>query len=675
LKDQSFDIARRGLGTAFTESQVPKEYALRFTNRTINAAGGAEKRPGMDSHGDLVSGMPTLTNGHEYLTKDDTSVLFYSGQGNIYKEVTTSARDVVYSFADANARIRSVQFDDKLIFWNGTARAIYTDDEGETFQELQAIIEEGSTSTGTDTTHLVDADVSGAGWPDLNVVVNDIVFNLACSGFGIITAVTSATITHTEISPTAEGIGGPGGTQIPGQNYRILDSVELNIIKTNGIDDNVATAVSATGNAFISVSADKVADWTKTELRIGDWVHNTTRSALTIVTAISTAQIGVVGISGQAAGDSLTFHKSALPIPHWMHVHYSRLYVSDARNRKRILISGAADPQDFTVDSSTLESVTLNIGTQQPTGDAVVAINSFQSFLVIGTGKNVLAYRGTSPADLEPAGLFPIGVVSPDAFINTGNDLAFLAPDGLFSVSLLVNTNNLQRSNLSEPIKTDLRGLIRDTDPSDIAAVNYQRRSWLLCKIGSQIFCYNYSNFVLDDGRLVAGASWSQFDGLFCTQNAYFVNRNQDLYCVGAGGVVYRYDTGTFDDAGTVFHTEYQTGWLTPFEGKGSQRMKTGKYIAPTLEAGGSSVYTIEAVGSFDAEAVDSIVVSAETFGAPIGTAVIGGAIIGAARATAPKLPLRWRGSEVRITFSTQDDKGPDVLSSFSLYGDILGRR
>jgi len=674
---REYEVAQRGLGTSFTESEVPLQYALRFKNRFMNAAGGAEKRRGIIASGDQVPTTPNLTNWHQWVNGEDGATRYVSGSGRIYR-FDDPSYTLVYSGFTVTDKIRSYQFDKKLVFYNGTDRPVYTEDDGVTFKELVALMEEGSVSTSASANALTDADITD--WVGGTVVTDgDIVFNLTRNAYAVVTGVTSARVTHTPISAAALGLGvtSSGAEQTTGDLYRVIDHIELNVVRTDTVPDNVATLITGSNSAKVVVSADKVADWTTTEIRAGDIIYNTTRAAISKVATVTSSSVTISpGIATQVAGDSLVLLKSAMPIPYFAHVHYGRVYNIDARNRKNILISGANDPQDYTVDSVTQSTVTLNIGGQQPTAEPAVAIASFQTFLIVGTHKNIIAYRGTDPADLTPAGLFPQGLVAPDAFVNTGNDLAFVAPDGLLSVSLLVNSNNLQRSNLSEPIRSTLRELITTTPEEQIQCYNYQRRSWLILKIGSRWFVYNYTNLVLDDGRIAAGASWSEFDGLLCQQNAYGVDFDYNLITVGANGRVYEFDTSAvYSDAGQVYSTEYQTGWLTMEEPKRSARMKSGSYVSPTFEVGAPVVYTIEAVGNYDVEAIDTAVVSAESFGGVIGTGVIGTTIIGGGRASEVKLPLRWRGEQARITFRTNDSGGPDVLSSFTLYGGIHGVR
>lgn len=694
MGERFYSVARRGLATNFTETEIPLDYALRFRNRFINSAGGAEKRPGMVALTARLPNRGIVTGLHEYVSQTGEPTLFASAEGKIYRYDSVAKQWILTASMSEGARIRSVQFSEKLVFYNGVDRQIFINSSTGAPQTLQALMEEGFAGASTSAAAMTDAELSN--WPAQTfVTVGDIVFNATRNAYGIVTQVTSARITHTPISAAALGFGntatpvsgtGPGGEPTVGDTYKIFDSIELNVVDERGVLDNVATISQTSSGAvdtFIAVSADRVPNWLATETRVGDVVHNTTKNYGAFITRIVSSGIFIQPrVVTTSASDTIVLFKSAMPIANWIHVHYGRAYMIDQRNPRNIIASGANDIQDMTVDSQSLEAVTIAVGAQQPGAEPALAIATFQTYLVVGTQAAVYAFRGTSPAEMEPAGLFPQGLVSPDAFVNTGNDLAFVSPDGLLSVSLLVNTANLQRSNLSEPVKNTLRSIIREIaditgQNSLVQAVNYQRRSWVIVKLASKWYVYNYANFVLDDGRIAAGASWSDFDGAIGAQRAIFVLANYDLALGGANGTVYFFDQGTYTDDGQTYETEYMPGWLNLEEPKQSQRVKTGKFVVPYYEVGGNAVYTIEATGDFDMLSLDKATVTVrEDFGGrPIGNFVIGGSTLGMARTVGQKTPLRWRGTHFRIRFRTQDTSGPDVLAGFTVYGDILGRR
>ena len=197
LVDVSYSIARKGLGESFTESELPPDYSLKFKNRYINAAGGAEKRRGMQVFNSTVIGLPTLDRLHELVQGSGQAIIFVSGGGKIWRD-DTSVWTLVKDGLDATSTLHSVQMGDKLIFSNGVDRQIFTED-GTTFKELKAIVERGAADAGTDKNSLHEADIDN--WiTDTNVATNDLVFNASLSAYAIITALATASASHTDIS-------------------------------------------------------------------------------------------------------------------------------------------------------------------------------------------------------------------------------------------------------------------------------------------------------------------------------------------------------------------------------------------------------------------------------------------------------------------------------------------
>ncbi len=663
LLQATYPIAPKGLATNFEETALPPDYALRFKNRFINAAGGSEKRQGLVKHSPAIPGAPNVTSLHELVnSRTGDATLLAAGDGRIYRyEAVTSAWVTALDSGFRDVTYQSVQMVDRLIFVNGTSRNMYTKD-GTIFTTLDPIIDEDQAISPTNSTQLVISNTT-AGGGDLSqrgATINDVVFNLTVPGLAMITAVGSATATHTTI-------GGQG----PGNHYQILDYVELNIIPQDGggEDDNVAIAGSGSGVNTITVSG--MTNWPSTNIRVGDFIYNTTRNLVTIVTAISSGSLSVGGIGGQASGDSLTFHKSAMPIAKRAHVHYGRLFLIDSRDRHLVRISGPDDPTDMTTSSGTLQSITFSFGSQQPTGDIIKTMASYQRFLVMCGNSFTLLFEGIDPIvddatgskDFSPAGMFPQGARSPQGLATIGNDVVIISDDGVQSFSYLPQSggSGLGQENLSEALKNTLRTLIATTNEADIMVFHYPKRSWVCFKIGTQIFVYNYTPYF---GTAFMGASpqaafspqptrgsWSLFDGKFAQQNAFLTRQDGTLICAGAGGQVYQFDAGTYDDDGTTYATEYQSGWLTLDEPQRSLQVKQGHYIQPAFHVGASIVYTITAEAPFEVESQDTVTVTAA------GPAIFD-----------KKFPLRWRGKEMRLTITTSDQLGPDIVSRFTLF-------
>jgi len=676
--EATYPIAPRGLATSFTESDTPIQYASRFKNRFINQAGAAEKRQGIIQLGADVGLSPTLDSIHELIEVNGTATLFVAGEGRIYRyNAATSSYSQVHSGLNVSARVMSVQMNDKLIFVNGVDRNIWTTDAS-VFTELRAIVEQGEATANTSAGALRDSDITN--WiGGTDVTTNDVVYYVRQSAFGLVTAVTSAELTHTRVSAAGTGVG-VGTEPTSGDAYEVIDTVELNIIPVGRDFDNAAVTTTGTNASVIAVSG---VSFDTTQIRVGDFISNTTRNAVTRVLSVS-ANVRVNDVAAQVAGDSVVFLKSAMPISKFAHVHYSRLYHIDARDETRIRISGRNDPHDMTSDAGTLDSVSMSYGALQPHGDKIIALASFQQYAVLVGERNIYAFSGTNPipasalaseGDFRPAGLFPQGALTSRGAQSIGNDMVFVSRDGLQAFRQEADASNLTRSNLSEAIRTTLRDELEDA--TEIVLFHYPRRSWLGIKVDSQLYIYSYSAQIdqaIGENNFPLG-SWSVFDGLFARQKDYFVRSNGQLICCGANGKVYRYDRGTYNDDGTSIATEVRTAWLSLEEPRTSVRVKQLQYIKPLLEVGANISYTVRVEAPYDSESTDTATIAASVASSPIGLAAVGTAIVGGSPIANVKVPLRARGERFRLTFTNDTTTGPDIISKYTMYANLRGKQ
>ncbi len=673
-----YSIPERGLGTDFSEAERPITYAAEFKNRYVNLTGGAEARQGCTQIGDTIAGLPNLTQIHEYVSKDGVETLMASANGNIYR-LSGATWSQVLSGKDSSSRILSVQMQDKLCFFNGVDRNFYTDDGGNSFKELLAKIATGETAGGTNSTTLIDGNISN--WiNDTNVAVNDIVFNTTVSAYGVVTAVASAALTHSVIGVSGLGSGIAASNPTSGQNYVVIDHVDLNIIPAGSGKDNVATAGTGTTTTVVAVSGVNFAN---TEIKVGDFIRNTTRNAVGMVTSVS-ANVNVPSITGQTSGDSLVFLKSGMPIASYGHVHFGRLAMIDARDKNRVVFSAPDDPEDVTTFSKTLDSSSFQFGSQQPRGDTLIALNTFKNFFVAFGKKYIYLFQGNAPIrDTSSSTLsfvainaYPNGCVSRFSTGSNGDTCFYISPDGLQAFNVGSDNLTTLQNNASLVIRSQFRDLVRTTSEDDVQVSFYPRRFWVICKVGSQVYNLNGTPILNEQGELEAKGSWSLFDGIFAQQNHYFVRRNGDLVGAGNGGKVYLLDAdNVYTDAGQTYQRKMTTPWYRLEEPQRSIRVKDGKYIAPIFESTGGIVYTIQAVAGFDAQSSDSIQVTAQG-GSLVGSAVIGTALIGAGTGIQrKKYPLRWRGVESQFTITSETSAGPDVVAGYTVYGNIYGRK
>lgn len=670
----------QGLGTDFSQFERPITFAETYTNRFRNITGGAERRPGALRQG-TVPGAPNLTRMHESVSNSGAETLMTSDDfGNIYRyNVSASAWD---SAVTGKAQVRQISavVGDKLIFVNGVDRNFYTDDGGLTFKELKALITRGVMAGGTSAGTLVDGDITN--WIGGTLVANnDIIFNATLSAYGIVSTVASASLSMTIIGSAATGAGLASRNQAPGDSYELVDYVDLNVIpQDSGALDNVATATTGTTTTIVAVSGVNFAN---TEMRSGDFVYNSTRGAIAIIGSVSAVANINQAITGQVSGDALAFFKSAMPIASWIHVHYGRVYYLDSRNQKSAVISAPDDPQDVTTFQKTLNSTSYSFGSQQPTGDIILSMATFQGYFVAAGKRNLYIYKGANPisdagqaTDFVPTAFYPNGEVSRFGLATNGSDLLHVTTEGLQAINIGNVSNTTVQNNASVPIREEVLGLISQiTNTDNVQLSYYPRRSWSIMKIGDSAYILNTNPTYDNAGQIQPAASWHLFSGLWAQQNHYFVRRSGDLLACGANGLVYYMDSSASTDDGTPIATELTTAWLRLEEPQKTVRIKSGAYIKPVFESGPNISYTINAVAGWDNYSSDSIIVSAGGGGA-IGSSIIGTTPIGAGEfAQATKSALRWRGEEVRLQFLTESSATPDIITGFTMYGDIGGIR
>ena len=679
LLDKTYPISPKGLATSFVETEMPPDYAISLRNRFMNTAGGAEMRQGMIQSGATVPGAPNLTSIHFLVKPNGTEVEFVAGDGSLYRKDSAALWTVVRTGINTTNRLHSVQFDDKLIFENGVDRNFYTTD-GVTFKELIALIAEG-TMTQVSGNAFEDSNVSD--WVGRGARANDLVENVTRSTYGFITAIVTAQasvasaaalarIVHVPMGASGNGLAS-GINNSTGDIYRIWDLVELNVAPTDGEPDNTGTFVGLTSAAGFNVSG--MTNWPGTEARVGDWAYNTTRQSVAQMIALTSGHVTHTAVSAQVTGDSVILMKSAMPISTHLHTHFGHLFHIDARDRRKIRISGPGDPQDMT-NGATLDSSTFKFGSLQPQGDYAVAMGSFQRFFVIGGKKYVFLYSGINPLDTDgftPVGLFPQGIAAEDALLSIGNDATFLTPDGLQSVSLVGDASTLNRANISEAIRVTIREELTTTAEQDIKLFHYPRRSWLMVKIGARLYVFNYTAYVGQGTPKPGGGSWSIFDGKFATQNDYAIRLDGTLICCGPGGKVFEFDQGTYDDDGETYSTEFESAHLKP-QGDNVNIIRH-EYLKPIIKVGSNIQYTVEIEGNYDgAQSNDSITIPTSA-GAAVGNAVVGTAVIGGSTTVNDKYPLRARGEAVKVRITTPGGAGPDVLARFTSYFSPHGKQ
>ena len=714
MQIRKYKPSRLGLGTESSQNFQPIDFSPEVTNRFYNLLGDLEKRPGLLQLGNDVTaqaGGSDVIALFEHVDRNGNETILAQTSGGLAKyDPTSQGWDIVrtsgaFPPVQTNRFRHAVQMGNRLIITGGENTTnfpyYYEFEDGEitASDKLYPVVSQGIASNATTQDELFDNNVED--WiNETNVAVNDLVeFTRTSAGateteylrvYGLITSVGTTSLDMTVTGTAGTGIGnGPEFTTLTELPYRIFDLVDNNIIEqsNNIFRDNVA--VATTGTDATNVYVDGVI-WNDTDLRVGDYIFNTTRSAVTQVTAVTSILgftfLSVASVAGQTNGDSLVFVKSAMPRASFAHVHYGRLHLIDSDDPTKIRVSGPDDPQDFTTFAKTLQSSSLDYGSDDPKGDVLLTIGTFQRYLVVGGRQSVYVTEGTNPiqdttadvVDLDPVGLFPQGVVSQRGLQSIGSEMLYIGRDGLRSFIPAYDARNTATTNKSESIKTELINQISTNLPEsyeEIQLAHYPRRNWVMMKVGENIYNYNYTP-TYELGNLQTFGTITRFTGLLSATKAFLVRRDGTLL-VGGDRKVYEFDLANqFTDASQRIFTAYTSPWHTLQEGQTdlSLQIKHGKYIKPYFETNSEIPYNISVVGDYDRNSTDAIVVTAQG-AAIVGQAIVGQSVISDTAVTDPKFPLRWKGEQFQVRSTTDTSGGGDIIHEYTIYGNVFGRR
>ena len=677
-------FSNKGLADERNALLLDKDAAHNLDNIIIGTEGQGETRPVINQV--LVSAFPSrATSIHEHINARGSSTYFAGTNGTLYTITPVSGAINVpvtaTSFGsaavgwDAGRRIRSTQMGNRMIFYNGTNRAVWTED-GTTFDQQRALSGLGSATANTSATSLRDSDITS--WLLEPVAIGDIVFNRTENGYGLVTAIVTGRLTHTAISSAATGIGTITNLSSAGHTYEIIDTVALNVVPSDGpLFDNIGLAGATTGAGQITVSA--VTNWFSTEIRVGDYIRNTTRDAVTQVTAIASATLGVNGITSQVCGDSLVFYKDAFPIPHYAHTYFDRLYAIDVRQRNKVRVTTKGDPSDLTVAGGTLDSLSISVGAFASEPENFEQITSFHNNIVFGGDKHVLLFRGGDPiADVSGAlvnfdltTIISKGVVSQDAMLPVGSVLLFAARDGIQAVAFGV-LDRAETQNISGPLTLTTQAEISralEVSAGRVRMVDYPQRQIAVLKAGTTanlVLNYQpqtqYRHKTTEAGFFLRGlGTWTEFTGQFAETDAEFVDSQGRYLCAfTSGNVNYigQFDALRLTSSATPDRATNSFEWSTPLRNLLSS---TGKHYQPEVMHGKFVSIHAETVSGANPDVTISVrnalASAAETAGTstitlgPTGTETNNiETILRTDMITPPesgrKYPLRWRGTE-----------------------------
>ncbi len=233
-----------------------------------------------------------------------------------------------------------------------------------------------------------------------------------------------------------------------------------------------------------------------------------------------------------------TFAITDVNCPHTKQVtkRQQKVYAAGAApNGANVNYCKTGDCRDWTAAS---DAGFLPAGLQATGSDQVTAIGQFQSSLVVffSDSAQVWAVSADPAANELTATVENVGTSYSRAAHALAGDLFFLSQSGYRSMSLLAITQNLQDSDVGNPVDDLVLATLATSD--DPLSLYYPKLGQWWSIIGSTIWTYSFS-------KTAKLSAWSKFTFPFAIVDATVLNG--ELY-VRSGDIVYQVDKTIFKD-------------------------------------------------------------------------------------------------------------------------------
>lgn len=233
---------------------------------------------------------------------------------------------------------------------------------------------------------------------------------------------------------------------------------------------------------------------------------------------------------------------------------FGRLWVADTSTDKITLyFSDTLAGQVWTGGTSG----TLNLNSVWQNGmDSVVALASFQGFLIIFGRKSILVYSGASvPSTMALQEVIKgVGCIARDSVQNIGTDIYFLSDTGIRSLQRTIQTTTMPLQDISRNVRDDLLSYATQDNLDLTRSVYHEAEGFYLINFPTNgvSFCFNVRR-TLDDGSNPV-TFWNSIN-----PKAMLSSRDRTLY-FGHAGVISKYSG--YQDSGAAYDFDFITPWI-----------------------------------------------------------------------------------------------------------------
>jgi hypothetical protein len=236
--------------------------------------------------------------------------------------------------------------------------------------------------------------------------------------------------------------------------------------------------------------------------------------------------------------------------PDCVHAAFGRLWTGRVtENKTTVFYSRLLDGAHFSGTGSGL----LDIGAVVGGNDEIVAISSYNKFLIIFCSNNIVVYdNADDPTTIALADVINgVGCIARDSVQQTGTDLIFLSKSGLRSLRRTVEEKSMPMRELSLNIRDDLVNYINGESLTNVKSVYFERDAfYLLVLPGLKQSIYFDLRQTLPNGASRT-TIWNNL-----VPKALCATYDRNLYLGMAGGIGRYFG---YDDRGDSYRLEYTT--------------------------------------------------------------------------------------------------------------------
>lgn len=242
---------------------------------------------------------------------------------------------------------------------------------------------------------------------------------------------------------------------------------------------------------------------------------------------------------------------------------FGRSWVVDTTTVSQINYSDLLVPADFTNGSAG----TIDLNTVWPySNDTITALAAHNNNLIIFCEKSIIIYGNAH--DINNLYLIEvirdIGCVARDTIQNIGDDIFFLANDGVRSLARTIIQDNMPQSEVSENIRDDLIDTINSATLTSVRSTYNEKQGFYVLNFPEQATQY------VCDVRLATQDifRWTVWSGAFYGVETSKANTN-NFYIGLDGGFLANYDSYYDTDTSTgvvdqTYIVKFRSSWFHP---------------------------------------------------------------------------------------------------------------